>query len=148
MSTEYHAMAAFGWFIDLDEIHKHFKIKKKREKTVLEGRFDPKTGKKTKPEKVVTQRAGKYFELEGFEPVLYDDFWIHEHTELIENYLESIGIKAGVFTNQARDGMVSGIVIGVNADSRSIDEINVDFGPVGKINLKGTPKIYAVLGVE
>ena len=59
MSTEYSFHVAVGYEVSFKELARG-RLKRLREKSRLEDRFDPRTGKKTGQEKVVEREAGTY----------------------------------------------------------------------------------------
>ena len=71
MGVNYHFNLAVGFEMTEDELYKPFE-KHFEEESHLEDRYDPKTGKKLTPEKVVTKRAYDEYYVDGERVEFYD----------------------------------------------------------------------------
>jgi hypothetical protein len=94
MSTDIDTVIVVGFVVPEEDFLKPLKVYKKEE-SHLEDRFDPKTGKKLKPQKVVDQEARWVYEFEGG---TYED----NQTELGLNtwdLLDAIGKKFKCFVS-------------------------------------------------
>jgi len=73
MGIDYTFYLRIGFELDIDIVSKPYEIFHE-EKSHYEDRFDPKTGKKLKPEKIIDEHGGEYFSLE-YNSEEYKSFW-------------------------------------------------------------------------
>lgn len=73
MGIDYTFFLRIGFELDQDDIEQPY-LTVHKGKFHFEDRFDPKTGKKIKPEKVIDEYGGKYFSLE-YDDQEYESLW-------------------------------------------------------------------------
>ncbi len=88
MGIDYAFNLGIGFVLDREDVLAPFRVERE-EKFHMEDRFNPKTGKKVEPAKVVDEEAGEAFILDGTH---HDDDW---------SFLEALSQKLGCdITNQ------------------------------------------------
>lgn len=93
MGKDYTSEVVIGWIVDLDTMFRRFLVHRDEE-TELQDRWNPKTGEKVEPERVVTREAGFDIVLPfgTFEGPENDDFtcW-HPNDDLIAWLEQELG---------------------------------------------------------
>jgi hypothetical protein len=117
MSTEYYVDAILGYRFDLEEFNDRF-AKKRTERSHMEKRFCPKTGKQLPDKKVIDVAAGTYL---FYNNNYFDNDYFELH-EAIDHDLRSHGLI--LCRSQSKDGEVLDVIVGICINKHSPEGIH------------------------